>query len=318
MSEAPEPLFGLDIHSEGKWQTATATVTRPKTAYRWLHFDLATPNLRSWCRKHLPQSTTRNLLAAKTRPRVDQIDDGVFVTLRGVNLNDGDDRADMVSLRLWITKSMVLSVRRQNIFATKAIRAQIEADDTPDSTTALLARLAEHITGQIEDVADDLEARASLLENAVESQDSKLPTEIAELSRAVIKFRRHIGPQSDALQLLADIDSPAIEDPLRNRLRQVAGRTKRAQEELSEIRDRLTTLNEQIMMAQSARIGRNSYLLSVAAAIFLPLSFITSLVGLRFSQLPWENHPQAFLIYCGGMLGLGLLLFIIFRIFRFL
>ena len=317
MSEALKPLFALDIGTDGAWEPTQPNASI-KGRCRWMHFDLATSELRSWCRKHLPQSATRNLLAAKTRPRVDQIDDGLFLTLRGVNLNEGDDRADMVSLRLWMTADDVISVRRQNVFATTTIRHQIEEGDTPDSPTALVARLAEHITTQIEDVADDLEQKASLLENSIDSQDPDLPTNIADLSRAVIKFRRHIGPQGDALQLLAEIESPAIEDKLRNRLRQIAGRTKRAQEELSEIRDRLTTLNEQLMMTQSARIGRNSYLLSVAAAIFLPLSFITSLVGLRFSQLPWEDHPQAFLLYCGGMVVLGLILFVIFRISRLL
>lgn len=316
MSELPTPLFGFDIQGEGEWAEADAAVENTADNHSWLHFDLATPELRGWCRKRMPVSATRNLLAPRTRPRVDQIEDGIFLTMRGINLNEGDDRADMVSLRLWVTADQVISVRRQSVFTAKAIREQIEEGDTPDSPTALLARLAEHITTQIEDFADDLEGQVTLVENEVASPDPSLPERIANLSRAAIKFRRHIGPQGDALQHLAETESPAIDPKLRNRLRQIAGRTKRALEELAEIRDRLTTLNEQLMMTQSARIGRNSYLLSIAAAIFLPLTFITNLVGLRFAQMPWEDHPQAFLLYCGAMAVLGLILFLIFRLGR--
>ena len=318
MSDVPNPIFAVDVFADGRWSTTDvqAPPHEGDDGFRWLHFDLATPHLSSWASANLPISAARNLLAARTRPRVDQEEDGLIVTLRGINLNEGNERADMVSLRIWFTKNLIVTIQRQRILPIQNLREQIEDNDPPSNTTALIARLAEAIVTQVEDVADDIEDRAVKLEDAVYRSETNVPASISELSRTVIKLRRHIGPLNDALKLLAEVDVVFIPEHLRTRLRQVSGRIRRAQEDLSEVRDRLTALNEHQMMTQSARVGRNSYLLSIAAAIFLPLSFITSIVGLHFANLEWQNHPDAFLYYCGAMLLIGVALYLIFRMSR--
>jgi zinc transporter len=55
------------------------------------------------------------------------------------------------------------------------------------------------------------------------------------------------------------------------------------------------------------------YLLSVVAAVFLPLSFLTGLLGMNVAGLPGTENPQAFALSAVAMIGLGIGLVILFR-----
>lgn len=303
----PRPIHAFDVYGDGTATTAPdlALVPAKGAAYRWLHFDLADPALQGWADAHLPRLAARSLLAAKTRPRVDSLDDGLIVTLRGINLNSGAEPVDMVSLRVWITPQLVVSVRRFRIFAMDDLRDDIAKGDAPPDTAHLLARISENLVERIEAVSVDLEDRADQMEEQVYENDAQDLPDLAPLHRTVIKLRRHIGPLGDALVELARIHTPLIPTTLRHRLRDNANRVTRSVEEVTEVRDRLHTLTTHLDLANGARLGRNSYVLSIIAAIFVPLGFLTGLFGVNLAGIPGATFPYAFAILCGAMALIG-------------
>ena len=59
--------------------------------------------------------------------------------------------------------------------------------------------------------------------------------------------------------------------------------------------------------------ARNSFILSVGAGIFLPISFLTGLFGVNIGGMPGLNSPWAFAILCASMALLAVLLLIVIR-----
>ncbi len=55
------------------------------------------------------------------------------------------------------------------------------------------------------------------------------------------------------------------------------------------------------------------YLLSVVAAIFLPLTFVTGMLGMNVAGLPGTVNPDAFLISAVVMVVLGIALVAYFK-----
>jgi len=55
------------------------------------------------------------------------------------------------------------------------------------------------------------------------------------------------------------------------------------------------------------------YVLSVMAAIFLPLGFLTGLLGINVGGIPGTNNPSAFWLFIGLLLGVVAIQIIIFR-----
>ena len=311
----PQAIHGYDIRADGTAAIAPDVSLSPVegAVYRWLHFDLSDPELEPWCEKFLPPQATRTLLAAKTRPRVDDHQDGLIITLRGINLNTGAELEDMVSLRLWVTTQLVVSVRRLRVFAMDDLRHDIVSGDAPPTPGRMLARITENIVERIETVSVDLEDRADHLEEQVYDHGHMQVPELAQMHRTAIKLRRHIGPQSDALAELARIHTPLIPAELRHRLRDNANRVTRSVEEVTEVRDRLQTLTTHLDLANDARLGRNSYMLSVIAAIFLPLGFLTGLFGVNVAGMPGTTNPNAFALLCGAMVVVGALGYMVLR-----
>lgn len=318
MSAEPAPVAAFDIFADGTARACALITTTPiaGAVYRWLHFDLADPGLQDWCLTHLPALATRTLLAQRTRPSVDVHDDGLVLTLRGVNLNDGQEVEDMVSLRLWATQTIVITVRKQRIFALDDVKEQIMNGDAPDTPMRLIARITERLVDRIETLSLDLEDRAETMEDAGYDMQTDPPEDLWRTRQQVITLRRHIGPMSEALNDLAHIATPLIQKPFRSRLRHTASRAKRSVDEMHEVADRLTALSDHLELHQDARLARNSYKLSVVAAIFLPLSFLTGLFGVNVAGMPGMTSGNAFTILCVSMVVLGVLLYLLLRLLK--
>jgi zinc transporter len=91
-----------------------------------------------------------------------------------------------------------------------------------------------------------------------------------------------------------------------------------AVEELDAQRDRLNAVQDDHDLDVARKQARNSFLLSVGAGIFLPVSFLTGLFGVNVGGMPGLNSPWAFAILCGAMVLLALVLVAIIRRMKWL
>lgn len=320
MAIDPKPLFACDIDPDGTLHLVHGLTADPRNAarYRWLHFDLRDDGVTDWLTMHLPGTAAQSLRALETRPRVDATGDGLIVTFRGINLNDGANLADMVALRLWVTDRLIVSVRRRRIYALDDIRADCNAGHAPRSPADFLARLADRLVERIETVSLDLESRTDDMEETVYDNGTSTLPGLATDRRMVIKLRRHVGPMTDALHRLSELQTPILPKPVRARLHETANRATRSVEELAEVRERLGALTDHLDLQQSMRLNRNGYILSVIAAIFLPLGFLTGVFGVNLGGIPGQDNPQAFQWFLGGLAALGVVLFGVLRWRRWL
>ena len=286
--------------------------------YRWLHFDLAEPELETWAHAHLPATAARALVQRETRPRCERLDEGLILNLRGVNLNPNSDPEDMVSLRLWVTERGIVSARRRKVFALDAIREGAAAGRAPMTVGAFLAELAHGLAKRIETVSLELEDETDELEEKVLEGEEIESGEIGQIRQAAIKMRRYLNPQREALEALVRTDGPELDDKARELIRETANRTRRSLEELDSTRDRLAALHEDILSEQTLALGRNSYLLSVVAAIFLPLGFLTGLFGVNVAGMPGVGWPFAFWALVLGSVAVGVALYLAFKLGRWL
>ena len=286
-------------------------------AWRWIHCDRTSAGFVQWSGEHLPPPVRAGLMQAETRPSFDPIGEGSLVTLRGINLNPGEESEDMVALRLWIGPGLIVSTRMRRIYAFDDLVQGIDAGQAPATPAAFIARLIDALTARIETTVAEREDRTDAVEEELldDRPDAagKGEMEIARLARSVIKLRRHVAPQREALARLAQSEGEILGAAERYEIRSAANRTTRAVEELDTIRDRLAALRAHTDSLQAARLGRNGFILSVVAAVFLPLGFLTGLFGVNVAGMPGTDWPWAFAALSGGMAAIGLCLWLLFR-----
>ncbi|MCW8836222.1 MAG: zinc transporter ZntB [Rhodospirillales bacterium] len=312
----------LDRAGHGReidWTAAAAWA--PEQGALWLHLDRGTERTRSWIEDGagLDPLVAEALLAEETRPRCMAFNDGLLLILRGVNLNPGADPEDMVSVRLWVERDRVISVRLRRLMAVEDVRDAIAAGKGPKSTGELIVELADHMLDRMQPVIGDLEDRIDALEDEiVESESREVRGSLRAMRRQAIALRRYLAPQRDALARLQIEERDWIGQRQRVRFREIADSLTRYVEALDEVRDRAAVIQDELVNILSEHMNRTVYLLTVVATIMLPLGFLTGLLGINVGGIPGSENPLAFWMVCGGLAFLVTLEVWIFRRLKWL
>jgi Mg2+ and Co2+ transporter CorA len=129
--------------------------------------------------------------------------------------------------------------------------------------------------------------------------------------------------QLDALQELRDayIDDtpePHLRDAHLVRIADVIEHIRRVLSHAQRLENSIETAVQLHFSATSHRTNQIVRLLTVITAVFAPLTLIAGIWGMNFDNIPLAHHPHGFAITVAGMVGLGLLLWLIFWINRFL
>ncbi|MHC4711288.1 MAG: CorA family divalent cation transporter, partial [Planctomycetota bacterium] len=83
-------------------------------------------------------------------------------------------------------------------------------------------------------------------------------------------------------------------------------------------RDRAAVAHEELNSRLSEQMNRRMYALSVIAGIFLPLSFLTGLLGINVGGIPGTESSTAFASVCIALLALAGAEGLLFRRLRWL
>ena len=290
-----------------EWGQARAW--KPEDGYLWLHFDFTVPAVADWLRGEggLDEVSVEALITDETRPRVVTTHDALLLILRGVNLNPGQDPEDMVSVRAFFTRDRVISLRRRRIMAVEDLRQALISGDGPEDGGDFLVEFADLLTSRMGGVLDDIDDDADALEDEVLTAEShELRARIGAVRRQAIALRRYLAPQRDVMSRLQMEKASWLDDLHRVRLRELADRVTRHVEDLDSVRDRAAVTQDELNTRLSDQMNKTMYLLSIVAAVFLPLGLLTGLLGINVGGIPGADTPFAFAIVCGLMVLLAI------------
>ena len=272
----------------------------PESGFVWVHLHRDDPDSEAWLdNAGLDPLVLEALAADETRPRCTTHGEGAVLVLRGVNLTPGAEPEDMISVRLWIERTRVVGVWVRPLAAIAELCESIERGHAPVSPGDLVARLALRLADKAEPTVAALNERIDDLEQGTpDAQSQRLRVKLARIRRTTIKLRRFMVPQRDALTTFEIEDLDWLSERDRSRLREAADRVTRLGEELDAIRDRAQVINDQIMDMRAEAMNQRMLVLSVVAAIFLPLGLVTGLLGINVGGIPGAGNRWGFWIVC--------------------
>jgi zinc transporter len=159
----------------------------------------------------------------------------------------------------------------------------------------LVAAFAREISRQLDPQVALLGDQLDDCESAIETGSIyKLRTSIAQIRSDAIAFRRFVAPDRDALATLAGMDVDWLDEPDRLHINEAADRFARMTEELEAVRERAALLHEQLTDLRAEQVDQRALVISIVAFIFLPLTFITGLLGMNVEGIPYADSPWAF------------------------
>ncbi len=266
----------------------------------WVHFDYSSPEAVDWItnKSEIDSIAIDALLTEETRPRTTLLNDSILIALRGVNLNPNSKPEDMVSIRLYISTHLIISTRKRDILSVAEIIDILKKGIGPKSSSEFLTELIYRVTDRMEDVINQIEDRTNALEeNLIDSTDLKFRNEILSVRREIIILRRYLFPQKEALNKLYNDKITWINEYERIEIRETNDQLMRHIEELDTIRDKVSLIQEELANSLSDQVNKKMYILSIISAIFLPLTFLTGLLGINIGGIPGAQNDNAFYIF---------------------
>ncbi len=288
----------------------------PGQGLLWLHLDYADEGAKRWLVEEsgIDDVSCAALMAVETRPRVVAAADTLLLILRGINFNPGADPEDMVAVRMWFDEHRIISMRHRRVMAMDDINRTIEAEKGPLSSGDFLVMAASKLTDRMADVIGDIDDGVDELEDTVLTEEShELRPRLANLRRQTISMRRYISPQRDVLARLQNERVSWLNELDRVRIREIAERTARFVDDLDSARDRAAITQEELNSHLSEQMNKTMYVLSIVAAIFLPLGLITGLLGINVGGIPGTENQFAFAYVSILLVVFALVQYVLFK-----
>jgi magnesium transporter len=264
----------------------------------------------------LHRLSLEDILNTGQRPKVDSTDDQLFIVMSLPVLNDSHVTIEQVSV--FAGKNYVISFHRGKTDPFALIRSRMHKN-----TNKIRSRQADYLMYTLIDAIIDegfpvLEDFGDLIESIeeelLESPNKDTLRQLHELKRELIMLRRMLWPQRDVLNLIIRDQHPIIEAGTFVYLRDCYDHTIQIMDLVETYRDMSSSMLDIYLSSVSNRMNEVMKVLTVIATIFIPLTFITSLYGMNFSNpnSPWAmpelhwyfGYPLLWLVMIAATVGM--------------
>jgi len=264
----------------------------------WVDLDLGNKKGKQWLSDHqsVDKSATALLLAGETRPRSLAIPGGLVVILRGINMNPGAVPDDMVATRLLIRKNMIITTRRRKVLSVTDLRDVLLSQQGPKSAGDFLVNLTHLLSFRIESAVENIERTIEGIDQQLtDGNIDNIRVTLSIVRRQAAAIRRYLAPQRDAIDRISRSNSQMLTDLEVFELREEGDQLTRHIEDLDLARENALVTQEELMNRVALEQNSRMYLLSIVAAIFLPLTFVSGVLGMNVAGLPGTVNTNGFI-----------------------
>ncbi|NCP20248.1 MAG: zinc transporter ZntB [Erythrobacter sp.] len=293
----------------------------PGAQVLWMHLCRNRPGVYEWLQDHvgIPEPTAELLTSDQTRPRAFREGNALVATLRGINFNPGAEPEDMVSMQVWSDGVRVITLRRYPLQTPRQILAQIDCGTGPGDAGAVVTALTEAMVTRMSQSIVDMNEHIDLLEDMdMEDDPEAMLTKIATIRRNCLGLKRHMGPQHVALEAISRDAPPWFEDHDRREIAETIDRLRRYLDDIDVSKESAVVLMDELRTRALSSNERATYMLTIVAGIFLPLGFLTGLLGINVGGMPGVNDGDAFWWVTAVCIAIIALLLIIFKRLKWL
>jgi magnesium transporter len=177
------------------------------------------------------------------------------------------------------------------------------------SVDELAAVLSDLMTRSLLTVLEAFDDRVEELNHKALSADATLLEDLTAVRTDLVGVRRVVHPLREALDVLRHSSSDLVGDAGRRRFSDVFDVASRLAGGLDEARAALAETLDAYRGAEARQATEVSKVLTVYAAIILPLSLIAGFFGMNFSNLPWVQRSWGWVLVLVIMVVVGFISF---------
>jgi magnesium transporter len=227
-------------------------------------------------------------LSARQTPKVDVYGDQLFVVAKTAHLDN--DHIQYGETDFFVGRQHLITVRHGSARAHTELRAQLEA------APLLLAHGVDYVLHAVLDfivdgympIVDAIEEELQAFERrALDAFLSRAEiARIFNLRRALMKFKKMLGPMAQVASALEHHELPCIDTEVRAYFRDVRDHIQRTEILVDGLREVLTSVFEISSLLEQQRQGVITRQLAAWAAILAVPTAIAGIYGMNFEHMP--------------------------------
>jgi magnesium transporter len=219
------------------------------------------------------------------RPKIDSYDDYAFLVVYGAT-HDADG---LVEVHCFTSEHYLVTVRHDDCPTFVDLQKRYMArPDTLSDESMLIYHVVDGLTDSFFPSLSDMDERIDTLQSEIfENPREEQLQEIFAMKQRLVGVRRVIAPQRDMFAQLVGhvVEIPGISDETTRYFRDVYDHLIRLSEMIDSYRDLLTGVIDVYLSTVANRRDQIMKQLTVLAAIFLPITFITGFFGQNFGYM---------------------------------
>lgn len=266
---------------------------------------------------NIPDNILSDIMNPSLRPKVQEFDEGLFITLKILRYDEKTLQLSSENLSLILQKNTLISFLEQETKIFDPVRERIRKHKTkirlsgPDYLCfALLDVVIDnyiYITGQLGENIETLE------ENLTNEPKKSMLDEINQYKHELNFLRKNIKPAKEMILALAKSDSEYIRDENHIHYRELQDNISEASELSDSYReivyDQLNIYHTLI----TSRLNDIMRTLTIFSVIFIPLTFIVGVYGTNFEYIPELKWYYGYFGMWAAMLVISILMLWFFR-----
>jgi zinc transporter len=228
----------------------------------------------------------------------------------------------MVSLQLWCDGDRLITLRREKLQTPRDTLADLDTGSGPKDAAGLVTKLIEHLVSKMNSAIVDMNEEIDRLEaiEPAEADPDGMLVRISTIRRNCLALQRHMAPQHVALEEISRDAPDWFEAHDRREIGETIALLRRFLDDIDISKESAVVLLDELRSRAVAKSERTNYKLTIVASIFLPLSFLTGLLGINVAGIPGNasGEADAFWVVCGLCGAILLLQLWLFRRWRWL
>lgn len=235
--------------------------------------------------------------------KVDDFGRHLLVVLHGLR----EDEIETYDVGCFMTEQYLVTVHRHPAPALDFLWERIleNFELANGGVDHLLARLSDVLTRRLLSVVDAFDDAAdSLIVKALDA-DPDLLSELTAVRADLATIRRVVHPQRETLDLLRQSPSPLVSDTGHRRFSDVFDVATRASQGLEAARASLAEILDAYRGAEAQKATDVTMVLTVYAAIMLPLALIAGFFGMNFTNIPGFGSDWGWVVVTLIMVGIA-------------
>jgi magnesium transporter len=242
-------------------------------------------------------------------PKIDEFDDHLFIIIHGINYYVESEIEETTELALFIGKNYVVT---SHDVPLRSIESTVKSVQTMGGR--LMRRGADMLAYEILDALvdnimptiEELQETLSKIETEA-LQDPKKDTlsRVMQVKKSILALNRVMSPQREMVNNLSRGLYPFVSDGAQIYYRNVYDHLVRIESLSQDLRDLADSILATYLSSVSNRMNQVMKVLSIVAAIFLPLALIAGIYGMNFVNMPELQWRFGYFVIIGVMAALA-------------